>query len=75
MRIARLLDAGGRALLPTLFDVQLISAKPDMMTLSGTERLPTDTGTGLQTFGQTWVLTPGSVHDEEQRLASVSSPN
>lgn len=57
VRRARLVDPGGDALLPLLFDATVISAKPDLWTLTGFERV---TGEGGQTraFAQSWLMSP-----------------
>lgn len=58
VRQARLLDAGGRELLPSLVDATVLSAKPDLWTLTGFERLENELAGITRVFAQSWLMAP-----------------
>lgn len=58
VRQARLLDAGGRELLPRLTDANVLSAKPDLWTLTGFERLDNELVGTTRVFAQSWLMAP-----------------
>jgi hypothetical protein len=58
VRAARLVNSAGDDLMPPLYDVQLISAKPDWWVLSGFERSTTEFSSDTRSVAQSWVLIP-----------------
>lgn len=59
VRRARLVDSAGASLLPLLVDVTVLSAKPDLWTVTGFERIEADTGHS-RAFAQSWLMVPTS---------------
>lgn len=73
VRCARLLSEQGTELLPPLFDATVVAAKPDLWSVTGFERIATDTG-GTKAFAQSWLMLPHSgqaMHDRSQSKFSV----
>jgi hypothetical protein len=59
VRQARLLSERGQDVLPPLFDATVVAAKPDLWSVTGFERIETDSG-GMTAFAQSWLMLPWS---------------
>jgi hypothetical protein len=60
--VARLTAPGGQPAIPPLYDVAIVAASGPVWTLSGYERVETDT-LEPQFFGQAWMVEPASIQD------------
>lgn len=60
-----------KGLIPPLFDIMLVSAKPDWWTMTGWERIPSDHMVEPRAFQQSWILIPGRQGPVMVRPSSV----
>ena len=74
VRVGHIFDADRTDLLLPLYDVLLVSCKPDWWTFTGYERQPSTYSTDQVCYQQSWVLIPATITDAERAKSRLPPP-